>query len=180
MKTENRKQRRDAHAKGLRLQRLARECLEAQGWLVEAAQNAVVWIKDKKRPLGPLRPISVHHDLFGLWDLIAVRSIYVTNPAPPDAAFFDIMGRPRQVAFVQVTVLEHVSQRRSLIIRSGFPLKEDDVILGWKGGRDRHFRVFRGPGFERWDGECLRPKPSGDERLRAAIKTEQLSNGRET
>jgi hypothetical protein len=141
--------RRSAHAKGLRLQRLARECLEAEGWLVEAAQNAVVWVQDKRRTaisiagMKPaLRPISIHHDIFGLWDLIAVHE--VLNP------------RHRNIALIQVTVLEHISERRRTIIKSGFPCSTDDMLLGWKGGHDRHFRVFRGPAFERWEGECLR------------------------
>ena len=38
--------------------------LEEGGWIVEKAIPKVIWIKG--------RPISMHHDFFGLFDLIAV------------------------------------------------------------------------------------------------------------
>lgn len=127
--------------KGRELQRLARAYCEAKGARVETAPNIVRWIKPNrsKGPAnGPARPISTHHDFFGCMDLLVLW---------PD-------GRR---SFYQVTVLEAVSTRRAKILSDGFPASDQDAILGYKGGRDRHFRVFPGPTFETWNGECWRP-----------------------
>lgn len=134
---------RNTRAKGHRLERLARQCLETQGFRVETAPNVVVWIKDPAT--GRQKPISTRHDFFGLWDLLAV--------GPSD-------GR----GFVQVATLDHIAHRRAKILASGFPCTRSDILAGYKGGRDRHFRLFRGPRFERWDGECWRPPKQGDTR----------------
>ena len=118
-------------AKGRRLVQLARKILEAQGCWVEVAQNAVRWIP-KKAPGTGLMPISVHHDFFSVWDLIAIW---------PDGTRH----------FYQVTTMPEVSHRRKKIAESGFPATGLDAILGYHGGRGRSFRVFYGPGFETWE-----------------------------
>lgn len=135
-----------ATAKGAQLQRIAKAILESMGARVEMAQNVVRWIKRRPNFGGrsgmeapKLSPISTHHDLFGVFDLLVIW---------PEG------GRN----FYQVTVLEEVSRRRRKILDLyPEPLFSGDAILGWKGGRDRHFRVFRGPTFENWTGECFRP-----------------------
>jgi len=47
----------------------AKKMLEAEGYIVERALPKTVWIPGK----GGRRPISIHHDFFGLFDLIAIK-----------------------------------------------------------------------------------------------------------
>ena len=127
-------------AKGRRIVGIARDILVGMGMRVEVAPLVAQRVRDRFKENG-IRIITVKHDFFQVWDLLCV-------------------SRDGDRFFVQVTVQEEVPHRRSKILASGFPCRPMDLLLGWKGGRDRHFRVFRGPGFERWDGECWRPKPT--------------------
>ena len=132
-KAQAKKARLNAAAKGRRLVQLAKAFLEARGCVVEVAANQIRWWKN---PQGRMIPRSVHHDLFGVWDLLAVSQA--------------------ERAFYQVTTLSEVSHRREKILASGFPADPRDAILAWVGGRGRHFRVLRGPDFttasaERWE-----------------------------
>lgn len=142
----------NASAKGRKLVQLAKAILEAQGCRVEVAANQVRWIPRKTGP--GMTPISVHHDFFEVWDLLAV---------------FPKRRRRLVRAFFQVTTLPEASRRREKIIASDFPVMPEDAILAWVGGRGRHFRVLRGPAFEtesteRWDPIKPRPPSSaGDE-----------------
>lgn len=137
----------NAAAKGRRIQALARKILERDGWLVETAPNVVRWIRRRQRAgevgADGLKPVSLRHDLWGVWDFACV--------AARD------MGPGRAVAFVQVTTLHGVADRRRKILASGFPVTADDIILGYVSGRSRHFRCFRGPIFAEWTGETWRP-----------------------
>lgn len=127
-----------AVARGRRIQAIARDMLIHRGALVETAPNVVRRIIDRvtREP----KIITLRHDFFNLWDFLCVW---------PDGVR----------SFVQVTVLEEVPHRRRKIESHGFPVGNQDVLLGYKGGRDRHFRVFRGPTFATWEGECWRPAP---------------------
>ena len=159
-------------AKGQRLQLLAKRALEAVGWRVELARPRIVWIPQDGRsgeagggryrvPLrrasrapaaaasgvpavhaaGRLRPISVGEDLFGVFDGVAVRP----------RAFDPFRG----VCFFQVTDVANVSHRRAKMLAAEFPAGGSDLLLGFVGGRGRHFRVLRGPTFEWVGGEIL-------------------------
>lgn len=123
--------RRRAHAKGQRLERLVRHDLEAQGARVESAPKVVVWKRDVEAEeggaaAGARRPLTVRHDFFGVWDMLAVM---------PD-------GRR---CMVQVTTLENVAHKRRKILASGFPATADDRILAQERGR--LFRELWGPDF---------------------------------
>lgn len=136
-------------AKGRRLQTIAKKALEARGYRVEVAQNVVRWIPDK-RAFGPkrlvgsgLKPISTHHDLFGLWDLLFCGYGSAKNPD----------GESREeiiLGLAQVTTLENLSHRRKKILADGFPLTRHCWILAYVGGRGAHFRLYRSP-FETWE-----------------------------
>ena len=121
-------------AKGRRLQQRAKKALEARGYRVEVAQNVIRWIPDKNA-FGPrrlvLKPISTHHDLFTLWDLLWCREDGVLGLA-------------------QVTTKENLSHRRTKILADGFPLTPHCWILAYVGGRGAHFRLYRPP-FEAWE-----------------------------
>ena len=119
----------NSSAKGRRLVQIARKLLEARGYRVEIAQNAVRWWKDKKTDA--LQPRSVHHDLFTLWDLLWCREDGVLGLA-------------------QVTTKENLSHRRTKILADGFPLTPHCWILAYVGGRGAHFRLYRPP-FEAWE-----------------------------
>jgi len=125
-----------AESKGQRIVQIAKRILEAQGATVEVAPKVVHWLP-KKDGSGRF-PFSTRHDFFGWADVIACY---------PDG---------RREGY-QVTTLEHVSDRRAKMLKVGFPYTAGDAILGYKGGRDRHFRIFRGPRFEDWEGETWRP-----------------------
>lgn len=147
MAEATRTSRRAAVARGRRIQAIARDMLIQRGALVETAPNVVRRVTDPKT--GEPKMITVRHDFFGLWDFMCVW---------PD----------NTRTFVQVTVLEGVADRRRKIESHHFPSDRQDVLLGYKGGRDRHFRVFRGPTFAAWEGECWRPGAAEAGRLAAA------------
>jgi hypothetical protein len=138
MVESTRTSRQAAVARGRRIQAIARDMLIQRGALVETAPNVVRRIIDPKTREPKI--ITLRHDFFNLWDFLCVW---------PDG----------ERTFVQVTVLEEVPHRRRKIESHVFPCGRQDVLLGYKGGRDRHFRVFRGPTFTVWDGECWRPGP---------------------
>lgn len=152
--------------KGQRLVRLARDILVANGYRVELAPNVVRWVPrptnhavagyPEDRPPGRLRPISMRHDWFGIWDLMFLNS-----------------GTVR--AFAQVTTLDNVAARRKKILASGFPAMSCDCLLGYVPGRARHFRVYRGPTFERWEGECWRPVAAAE----TAAPPDPVAEGRD-
>ena len=119
-----------ATEKGAELERKARRMYEATGHIVETAPKVVVWMPGPT-PTSPRVPRSTRHDLFGLWDLIAVT----------------LTGR---VAFVQVTDLSNKAAHRKKILETEWPQSQeykDDVILCWAG--KGIFRVFLGPDFTR-------------------------------
>ena len=135
-KAHAKKARLNAESKGQRIVQLAKHICEREGATIEVAPKVVHWLP-KKDGSGRF-PLSTRHDFFGWADLIACY---------PDG---------RREGY-QVTTLEHVSVRRAKMLKDGFPYTAGDAILGYKGGRDRHFRIFRGPGFEDWTGETWRP-----------------------
>lgn len=138
----------NAAAKGRKLVQLARHYLEAQGCLVEVAANVVRWVPGKvsqahripgdraSNPKG-LVPISIHHDLFGLWDLI-------------------VLWPAGMRCFYQITVADGLRARRKKILIANFPLAAWDRIACYYPGRNRHFRLYGPPGFEEWTGEVWR------------------------
>ena len=141
-------------AKGARLEKLAKEWYEALGIQVQLCPNQVVWVADKKRPptiirgkpLYPRMAVSVRKDFFGIWDGIGVETWRGSDAPPRDSRFF-----------FQVTVWDEVARKRKDIVQSGFPCNNQDTILGYVAGRNRHFKIVRGPEFAGWTGECLMP-----------------------
>jgi hypothetical protein len=128
--------------KGRRIMRVAKRLLEDRGALVATAANALKWLKT---PSG-MRPISVRHDFFGIWDAVCVE-IEIGRRTLSDV---------RIVYFVQVTDVDNMSHRRDKILASGFPCTSDDLILGMRP-RTRKFRVLRGPRFDGTPGEWTAP-----------------------
>jgi len=134
-------------AKGKRLENLAKEWLETKGFLVQLCPNQVVWVPDKKRPpkiirgrpVYPRIPVAVAKDFFSIWD----------------GCYVDPDGRAQRRGYFQVTVWAKVSEKRKDILASKFPCNAHDMILGYVEGRGRHFRVLRGPWFEKDEGERL-------------------------
>ncbi|MCI0423965.1 MAG: hypothetical protein L0312_32930 [Acidobacteria bacterium] len=132
-------------AKGARLEKLAKEWLEALGYSVELCPNTIAWIPDKDKPpkmvngkpRWPLRPIAVRRDFWGCWDGVAVNDF--------------------ERFFFQVGVLEDAAHKRAQVSKCPFSPKPQDRILAYIAGRSRHFRVLRAPDFQ-WTGECLMPK----------------------
>jgi hypothetical protein len=57
-------------AAGQRFEKKIKDYLESIGFVVEKARASVIWIK--KGP-GKPTPISTHHDLFGVADMIAIH-----------------------------------------------------------------------------------------------------------
>lgn len=123
--------------KGQRLVRLVRDILMTQGYRVEIAPNVVRWIFKREGNTFTRFPITTRHDYFHVWDIMALNGI---------VRFF-----------CQVTTLEGVPGHRRKIVASEFPAGVSDCLLGYVAGRARHFRVYRGPTFARWEGECWRP-----------------------
>lgn len=116
-----------ARAKGQRIEAMAKRALEALGYLVETAPQVLQRIPDPTAD-GGVRIMSRRHDLFGVWDLVAVHIGLGT------------------VRFVQVTTHHLVSDRRRKILASKFPKREGDLIVGYLDGQ-RAFSVWRGPTF---------------------------------
>lgn len=77
------------------------------------------------------RPMALAHDFFGKFDAIAVSVA--------------------EVLFVQFTTDEHVSHKRKKL--KGFPYFNCEV-WGYKGGRNRHFRIYKKEFDYEWQGEC--------------------------
>ena len=115
--------RKNTIAKGKRIQRLAREILEGEGWVVETARPLYVWVQGK--------PMAIQHDFFSCWDAICVNNY--------------------RVLFIQFTVDEMVSVKRKKIKDFPYP---DCEIWGYKGGRNRHFRVYKKARDYEWVGDC--------------------------
>ena len=59
----------NANNRGAYYERRSKLLLEKDGWLVEKANARIIWIKG--------RPISMHHDFFGLFDLLIVKGSIV-------------------------------------------------------------------------------------------------------
>lgn len=137
--TDRQKKWRAAEAKGKRLERTIKAWLESQGWLVETAPKVVVW---KFVPAqGCKVPMVKRHDLFGVWDGIALSESCR--------------------AFYQVTTLTNVARKRTKIERSGVPASFVDAIYAYVG-RPGKWRVLRGPDFA-MPGETMRcsaPRPT--------------------
>ena len=140
----------NAEAKGRRLQHLARDYFLSLGCRVEVAPKVAFWMKDKKT--GKWIALSKRHDYLGLWDLLIVY---------PDGTR----------AFAQVTTLNHVATKRAKILESKFPASEHDTILGHEGVR--RFRVLQGPEFLTGKDVIEAPKrPPGGKRGRPKWKAE--------
>lgn len=123
---QQKKKRIDTAAKGRRIARKAVELLQARDYLVEMASPVLKWWKTRD---GRLVPLSVKHDYFGLWDLIA------QSP------------RGRLHCF-QVTTPDHLAHRRARILESPWRPSSADAILVWHGGRGKqYFAVWPGPTF---------------------------------
>src|SRR5262245_26084040 len=124
-------------SKGRATMQMAKRCLEARGALwIETAVNAAKWVPG---PQG-MRPISVRHDFFGLWDAICARA---HHGGIADGRNF---GPGRVVYFVQATAVGDMARRRTKILESGFPCVFEDLLMGYRG-RGK-FRVLRGPRFD--------------------------------
>ena len=140
--------RRSATAKGRQVMKLAERVFLARGCHLEKAVNAVTWIPVKiaGRMTGERRPISVQHDLFGIWDAVVVE---------PGRGF----AAGRKTFFVQVTTAEHLWNRRKKILAAGFPCTVDDLVMAYLGRGQ--FRVVRGPTFDVKQAETWRVPPPG-------------------
>jgi Holliday junction resolvase-like predicted endonuclease len=101
-----------SRTKGNAYELKSRKMLEKDGYLVEKANARILWIGG--------RPISKHHDFFGLFDLIAVNS--------------------QEVRFIQVKFLDEESHGWLSSVRheiAGFPVKSELWIWRKIGGRVR-------------------------------------------
>lgn len=123
-------------AKGRRLQNMVKAILESQGSRLEMASPRIVRYTDKET--GELKTIATHHDLLGLWDFIVVT--------PTGTVYF-----------IQVTTHDNVSARRKKIIQDGFSHNRLDEIWGYVGGRNAYFQIYRGPDFQKSEGEVWKP-----------------------
>lgn len=107
----------------------AREILESQGWLVEKAINKTIF-------LGPGKIISVAHDFFHCFDLIAKK-----------------LGE--KTRWIQVSVWEKASQKRKDLASFPATLAYDSVEI-WgrvrRGGKP-HFRVLKADQDFEWKGD---------------------------
>ena len=116
-----------------------KECeaiLTAKLYLVERAFNKTVF-------LGPGRIISVAHDFFGLWDIMARKKSGSFNDAD-------------MTLWVQVTTWESVAIRKRKIRESG--ARWDDghnqsCLYARIRGRNGHFRVLWGEHDYEWHGQ---------------------------
>lgn len=127
MNTEQQKKKRiDTAAKGRRIARMAADLLRARDYLVEMASPILRWWK---APDGRLVPLTVKHDFFGVWDLMAQS--------------------PRgRIRCFQVTTPDHLAHRRAHILDSPWRSSPADAILVWHGGRgNQYFAVWPGPDF---------------------------------
>lgn len=115
-------------AQGKGYEKEVKDILTSEGWEVEQAINKTIFI-------GPGRIISVAHDFFNLWDIMAV------NNSPT-------------LHFIQVTVWEEVSHKIKKI---------EDSIIDWtkwncaiyarmRQGRNPHYRVLEAKDNFTWVG----------------------------
>lgn len=116
-------------AQGKRYELEVRRILEKEGWEVEQAINKTIWV-------GPGKIISVAHDFFGLFDLMAVRN---SSPA---------------ILFVQVTVWEKIAPRINKI-KAGSPAWKEipcAIYARIRNGRQAHYRVLHNVDDFKWVG----------------------------
>ena len=124
----------NTRAKGKRLEKLAKEILEANGYLVEQANPKLQFI-------GPGKVISKAHDLYGLWDFMAVRKSGYGG-----------------VNFYQVGVWEHHATKKKLA--QTFPWSDKYQCYLWlwyAAGKNGHFRVCSRETDYDWVGLCEMP-----------------------
>ena len=117
-------------SKGKQYEKEVQKILESKGYIVERAFNKTVW-------LARGRVISVAHDFFGQWDIIAKK--------------FD-----EPTLWVQVTVWEMVSAKKKKLSECGYEWNSDfdcPVIYARIRGRNGHFRVLYGKDGYEWQGE---------------------------
>lgn len=115
-------------SKGKAYEREAMEVLKADGYMVEQAIPKTIWI-------GAGRIISVAHDFFGVWDIIAKK-----------------LGEP--TLWVQVTTWESISPRRKKIQEYCWNSDFDcPVIYARIRGKDACFRLLYGRDGYEWTGE---------------------------
>lgn len=80
------------------------------------------------------RAMAIQHDYFSCIDIIALKR--------------------QQVRFIQVTVDEEVSRKRKKLKDFAYYQAE---IWGYKGGRNRHFRLYEKQNDYAWSGRCEIP-----------------------
>jgi hypothetical protein len=122
-----------ATAKGARVEVLARRVFEGMGCLVETEPKVLRMVKEPGR--AELVPRTRRHDLFSLWDAIAVYPVGSSQA-----------GR---VCFIQVTSQGELSHKRRKILASDWPPSQehkDDLILVYAGRGI--FRVWAGPEYQ--------------------------------
>lgn len=146
--------RQKAQAKGQRWEKLAQLALEALGCKVEPAPKVLAWVPSWTWPKSPelraeavrlgerpkMEPRSQRHDFFGVWDMIAVETRGLSAGL---------------VRFVQVTDPHNLAAHRRKILDSGWPSREDDLLVAYVGRAT--FEVYHGPGFERRTGTLHAP-----------------------
>ena len=119
----------NTRAKGKKLEKLAKEILEAGGWTVEQANPKLQFI-------GPGKVISKAHDLFGKWDFVCVSDQEV------------------QPLWVQVSVWDMMSVKIKQV--AGFPKTAGfrEIWLWYSEGKHGHFRILKGNDDYEWKGDC--------------------------
>lgn len=122
--------------KGKELVKKVKQILEAEGYMVQVCNPKLMFI-------GKGKVISREEDFFGRWDIVAAKQVKLGSPE-------------NSVRWIQVSTFENLAAKKKQV--TGFPLgPHSQEIWCWlPGGKNGHFRVFKGPSFE-WSGECKLP-----------------------
>lgn len=113
-------------SKGNQWETEVRKILESEGYIVEKAHARLVWIKG--------RPISMSHDFYGAWDLIAKKGGFKT-------------------LWAQVSSIAHVSDKRSQIASFPWTSDFDDCRIYGRIPNSRLFRVYYAKDDYAWMGD---------------------------
>lgn len=118
----------NTRTKGKKLEKIAKEILESEGYIVEFANPKLCFI-------GPGKVITKAYDLFGKWDCLAVKE-------------------NSQLRFIQVGVWDHHSTKIKQV--RGFPTGnwDQEIWLWCSQGKNSHFKVCRWANNFEFRGEC--------------------------
>lgn len=123
-------------SKGTSYEREVEKILQDKGYITERAYKKTIWAYNKKKRC--YGPISISHDFFGSWDIIA-----------------KLKSKDRPTLWVQVTVWEEVSHKRGELMTFPWSPKHDEcVIYARMRNKGRpHFRVLYAADNYQWNEE---------------------------